>query len=73
MNIFQDKETIPNILFTHNVNNKVRMKKIDWDHFIFNKMVVKTTFIGELHTRKANKEHVTSEKIFLEHLHDFEE
>ncbi len=84
--IFQKKEIEPpittarnlepsiiDILMNRNTSNAVNCIEHAWDDFSFQTQVLNINFTGRFHTRKANRLKTPKEKIFQEHLDDFQQ
>lgn len=62
---------LTNILLNNNTASAITFSENAWDDYTFTSTLSKTKFIGRLYTRKADQLYVCKEKIFEEHLNDY--
>lgn len=59
------------IMASENANNAIQHTEHEWDDYSFKSTILQTKFIGRLYTRKARRLDVSKNRIFKEHLIDY--
>lgn len=66
------ESSLVNILHEKNNSSKIECIEHAWDDFSFQMQLFNTKFTGRLYTRHANRLETPKERIFQEHLNDFQ-
>jgi hypothetical protein len=67
-----DDKLLDTILIAENIKNSIQYTKSKWDDYTFESKIRGTKFKGRLYARNANPGTISNEKIFHEHLVDYQ-